>query len=195
MTRLALPLLGAALFVALLAPAVTHGKGATAGEIAGPGLDDPIDLNGTWNQLGRIAEAGGFYAAAFGREPNPLASEQPPGELGPRYTITYVMPGASGETNELVQDVYPYAKPSPVTYTAGGQPFFGTEETRAGWFVAAPSLRDNLVEAGLPPSAPPVSAEDPRGVGPAVVAAVVLGSVLAGCALAAVRLRRRPQTA
>jgi hypothetical protein len=195
MPRLAILVVAVAFSVALLAPATTQGKGATSGTIAGPGLQEPIVLNGTWNQLGRISEAGGFYAAVFGREPNPLRDTQPRGDLGPRYTITYVMPGQFGAPDELVQDVYPYATPLPVTFTAEGQSFFGNHESRGGWFVAGSPLKDYLVEAGLPLAAP-VHAEDARGTGPVTVgAAVALGTVLVGCALAALLIRRRPRIA
>ena len=50
---------------------------------------------------------------------------------GPRYTITYTMPGP--RTSELRQDVYPYAKPNPVTDTAPGQRYFGSQRTVGGW--------------------------------------------------------------
>jgi hypothetical protein len=195
MARLVILAVAAAFSVALLAPATTQGKGALSGEIAGPGLQEPIVMSGTWNQLGRISEAGGFYAAVFGRDPSPLLDTQPRGGLGPRYTITYVMPGPFGATGELVQDVYPYAKPLPVTFTAEGQSFFGNHESRGGWFVAAPALKDYLVEAGLPPAAPTL-ADESGGTKPiAVGAAVALGTVLAGCALAGVLVRRRPRIA
>ena len=178
---------------ALALSAAAHGKGASAAEIAGPGLDEPIVMNGTWNEIGRIAEAGGFYAAAFRQEPNPLLAEPPPGDLGPRYTITFFMPGPTGETDELVQDVYPYAKPGPVTFTAGGQRFFGDRETSEGWFVAAPVLESYLVGAGLPESAP--AADDSSFPWDVVVPLVAVAGALLVGAGAAVVFRRRPRIA
>ncbi len=78
---------------------------------------------------------------------------RPQGALGPRYVITYAMPGPSG-VDELRQDLYPYAEPSPVTYMAPGQSFFGTGKTVGGWYVASTTLKDDLVALGLPKTAP-----------------------------------------
>ena len=47
-------------------------------------------------QLMQIAEDAGFFPSVFVTTPNPMLSERPQGELGPRYTITYAMPGPSG---------------------------------------------------------------------------------------------------
>jgi hypothetical protein len=83
-----------------------------------------------------------------------MLDRRPAGTLGPKYTIAYTMPGPNNELDALTQDVYPYASPGPVTYVEPGQAFWTTERTRGGWFVAPSALRDLLVEAGLPESAP-----------------------------------------
>jgi hypothetical protein len=90
----------------------------------------------------------------FATTPNPMLSTRPAGELGPRYTITYTMPGPGGVTDELVQDLYPYAHPTPVTYLQPGQGYFGTEKTVGGWYVASTTLKDELVAVGLPQGPP-----------------------------------------
>ena len=82
-----------------------------------------------------------------------MQPKRPAGDLGPRYTITYTMPGPNGD-NELRQDVYPYAKPSPVTHTQAGQRYFGSQRTVGGWYVATSTLKDELVAVGLPASPP-----------------------------------------
>jgi hypothetical protein len=105
----------------------------------------------------QIAEDSGFFPAVFLTTPNPMLSERPDGELGPRYTIVYVMPGPSGVVDEIRQDVYPYATPSLVSYTKPGQPYFGTERTVGGWYVAGPTLKDDLVAVGLRATAPPAA--------------------------------------
>ena len=57
----------------------------------------------------------------------------------------------------VVQDVYPYAKPVPLTFMRSGQLFWGTHRTFGGWFRSSADLRQVLVRAGLPPKAPTAS--------------------------------------
>ncbi|HEX2345603.1 MAG TPA: hypothetical protein VHI12_03375 [Gaiellaceae bacterium] len=184
--------------VAALLPAVAFGKGASEATIVGPGLDDPITLAGEdqpgGEALMRIAESAGFFPAVFTQSPDPMLDERPTGTLGPEYTVTYVMPGPNNELDEIVQSFYPYASPSPVSYTKPGQLFWTTERTRGGWYVAFSDLKDSLVAVGLPQNAPtgPAPSDSPwKVVGPVLV--LVLVAALGG--LAAVLIRRRPQTA
>jgi hypothetical protein len=196
MKRLVFALLGVAAFFALGA-ASALAKGASEATITGPGLDGPIALAGEGRvggeRLMQIAEAAGFFPAVFAQTPDPMLDERPAGDLGPKYTIAYVMPGPNGE-NEIVQDVYPYAQPDPVTYTAPGQSFFGTERTRGGWFLALGYLKDDLVEAGLPPT-PPVAGDDDGVPWTTVGGLVAAAAALALGALGAYVLRRRPSSA
>jgi hypothetical protein len=180
-----------------LLPTMALGKGASQAEIIGPGLADPIFLAGEGQaggeRLMRIAEAAGFFAATFGQSPNPMLDRRPTGSLGPRYRITYVMPGPNNELDEIRQDLYPYAQPTPVSYTPPKQPFFGTEQTRGGWYVASTSfLKDALVQAGVPENAPTGgngSTFPWMVVGPLAA----LGGMLLLGAVAVVVIRRRPQ--
>jgi hypothetical protein len=98
-----------------------------------------------------FAEAAGFFPAAFGQQPNPMLPGRPKGDLGPRYTITYNVPGGGGESWTLKQDLYPYALPSAVTYMKAGQEIFDMT-TQGGWWADA-ALKDQLVALGLPKSA------------------------------------------
>ncbi|MGH3136385.1 MAG: hypothetical protein ACRDPV_07825 [Gaiellaceae bacterium] len=179
-------------------PGIALGKGASEATIVGPGMTGPITLAGEGqpggHTLEQIAGEAGFFPAVFVRSPDPMLDERPAGSLGPKYTVTYVMPGPNNEEDELVQDLYPYASPSPVTYVAPGQPFWTTEATRGGWFVAPATLRDSLVAAGLPPDAPTGTAPSDSSW---MVVAPVLVLVLVGAlgALAAILVRRGPQTA
>ncbi len=148
------------MLAATVLPSAAPGKGASEATIVGPGLEAPIALRGSGEpgsgaQLGEIAEASGFFAAVFPQTPDPMLARRPAGVLGPRYTITYTMPGPDNVADELVQHVYPYAQPHPVTYVQPGQRFWTTERTRGGWYVASySSLKDQLVAAGLPATAP-----------------------------------------
>lgn len=183
----------------VLVPAAAFGKGASEATIVGPGLSDPITLAGEGQPGGealmQIAEEAGFFPAVFTQSPDPMLDERPAGELGPRYTVTYVMPGPNDELDNLVQSFYPYASPSPVSYLEPGQRFWTTEQTRGGWFVATAGLKDQLVAAGLPESAPT------DGAAPSDSPWTVVGPVLVLVALAAVggiaflMTRRRPQAA
>ena len=81
---------------------------------------------------------------------------RPKGDLGPRYTIEYNVPGGDGMSWTLEQDLYPYALPYAITYTKAGQEIFDMT-TRGGWWTDA-SLKDQLVALGLPKTA--AAAED-----------------------------------
>ena len=101
----------------------------------------------------QLAEAAGFFPALFVTTPNPMHPARPAGELGPRYTIAYQLPGPDGQLDELRQDLYPYAKPDPVTYVRSGEPYWATEKTVGGWYVASSTLKEQLVALGLPQAA------------------------------------------
>jgi len=136
---------------ALALPTAAFAKGPDEATITGPGLDKAITITGA-EELGSpimaFAEATGFFPAAFGQEPNPMLPGRPKGDLGPRYTIEYNVPGGEGMSWTLKQDLYPYALPSAVTYMKDGQEIFDMT-TRGGWFTDA-SLKDQLVALGLP---------------------------------------------
>jgi hypothetical protein len=112
--------------------------------------------------------------------------------LGPKYTVAYVMPGPNGIRSTLKQDVYPYAKPDPLTYMQPGQRFFGDQRTRGGWFVAPVHLKQTMIGIGLPPTAPGGDDGFLPGFGTiAAFAAAALG--LLAIAWGVLRLRRRPR--
>jgi hypothetical protein len=197
MKRLAL--IPFAIVLSALLPTVALGKGASEAEIIGPGLAEPISLAGEGQaggeRLMQIAEAAGFFAATFGQSPDPMLDRKPTGNLGPRYRITYLMPGPNNELDEIQQDLYPYAQPTPVSYTPSGQPFFGTERTRGGWYVASTAfLKDALVQAGLPQEA---STERNGSTFPWMIVAAfgTLGGILLLGAGGFIVIRRRPQAA
>ena len=173
-------------------------KGASEATITGPGLGDGITLAGE-GQLGgerlmQLAEAAGFFPALFSTTPNPMRTARPAGELGPRYAIAYQLPGPDGQLAELRQDLYPYAKPDPVTYVKSGEPYWATEETVGGWYIASSTLKEQLVALGLP-RLPPTDdgASDVRW--PVLGAGALIVAALAGVALFLLRTRPRPATA
>jgi hypothetical protein len=183
---------------AVLLPSTALGKGASEATITGPGLSGPISLAGEGQaggeELMNIAVEGGFFAAVFTQIPDPMLDERPDGALGPKYVVEYVMPGPNSEEDTLLQDLYPYATPSPVTYVEPAQHFWTTEETRGGWFVATPTLKSLLVSAGLPETAPVDDAAPSDPPWAVLVPLLVLVALAALGVLAAVVTRRRPQT-
>jgi hypothetical protein len=128
------------------------------------------------------------------------------GDLGPRYLVTHrVLFGSGPEDDVLRQELYPYAKGGPVTYTPPGQELL-SDAARipivAGWYEASPEFLEFLVQHGLPATDPlaPVAdpaprnepAADPASGQPAAWMWVIIGTVgLAALSLAAPRIRRR----
>jgi hypothetical protein len=149
----------AAALLALALPALATAKGPVAASISGPGieggtLDIRGDGEGLGTALGTLANSGGFFAQMFGQTPDPTLATRPAGKLGVRYTVVYVVPGPNGSRSRVVQFLYPYAKPAPLTYMKPGQRFWGTERAHGGWFRASSALKKMLVRAGLPATAP-----------------------------------------
>lgn len=187
--------------LALALPATALGKGPSGAEMSGPGDGGGISFTGGGETggtpLGDLTQMGGFFALTFGQEPDPTLASRPAGDLGPKYTITYTVPGPNNELDKLQQDIYPYALGGPVTYMKPGQKFFGTEETRGGWFKAAPVLKDTLVQAGLPKLAPSGSSSDDSSFLSAELLSAMAAAVLllAGATVIFVRRRERPAAA
>jgi hypothetical protein len=127
-------------------------------------------------------------------------------DLGPRYLIVHRVLFVSGPENHLLrQELYPYAKGGPVTYTPPGQELLrGGARLRivAGWYEVSTEFLEFLVGQGLPsrnplaPAANPAPwtepAADAASGQPAAWVSVMLGTVgLAALSLAAPKIRRR----
>jgi hypothetical protein len=199
--------------LALLTPAAALGKGASEATIEGPGLDGAVAIpgdgeGGGGTALGRLVELSGFFPSVFEQTPNPMLDRRPDVTLGPRYVVHYVMPGPEGQESILVQHLYPYARPYPVSYTKPGQPFWGAtsqdaaarrdgQHTFGGWYMSTAELKQTLAAVGLPVQAP---AADDGGFWSSTpnVIGVIAGIAAALLALALVIRRtgkRRPQPA
>jgi hypothetical protein len=156
--------------VALALPGVALAKGPAKATLSGPGLEEPVQLGG-YGPLPRLLDLSGLTTAFGTTGLDLLLPTRPPGELGPRYTLTWELHGSA-----VRQEVYPYAKPRPVTYTPSA----------GGWFVSTAELRNVLVRLGLPAAAPAGSSR--KGSIPGIAA----GAFAAGMAgLVLVRRRRR----
>ena len=179
--------------LALGMPAAALAKGPSAASIDGPGTGGGIDVTGSLapgSPLIELSEGAGFFPAVFRQTPDPMRDSRPRGDLGPRYRITYTVPGPEGETFVLHQDVYPYATPSPVTYMEPGQKVYRIE-TRGGWFVARPQFKDTLVSAGLPKIAPSDASSGNRSFFSTGLLGALAATALLLAAAAAIVLRRR----
>jgi MYXO-CTERM domain-containing protein len=180
--------------LALALPGSALAKGASEATIQGPGLGKGLTLRGdgesNGTKLGNIAMQAGFFPAAFGQTPDPMIHGHVKAVLGPRYTITWVMPGPNNDVSRLRQDFYPYAKPYAVTYMKPGQTFFDGMKTHGGWYVS-PTLRQTLVAVGLPRTASTASAGR-DWTNPSLAA--IPGALLLLGAGAVVVLRRRQRS-
>jgi hypothetical protein len=184
----------------------TLAKGVDRVAISGPGLPRPIEVTPVDERTSATFSLLKFYAAIdnvlIPELPGDLAAAPPAGDLGPKYMLTWYLPGGGPNDNTVVQDLYPYATAAPVLYTPPQ-----ANVVRTGWHFSADPLRDVLISVGLPPSArqPPssVASQPPQPATPAgtdstglpvVVAATVAGIAVAalvgGAALIAARRRR-----
>jgi len=147
----------AATLVALVVPALAVAKGPASASISGPGLERALAIEGDGEgpgALGSLATASGFFAQMYVQTPDPTVARRPATRLGPRYVVVYLVPGPNDIQSHVVQYVYPYAKPTPVTYMKPGQRFWGARQAHGGWYRAGPALKRVLVRAGLPATAP-----------------------------------------
>jgi hypothetical protein len=143
--------------LALLAPGSAAAKGPSEAKITGPGLTSALTIKGigegdTSTDLGLLVADAGFFPQVFGQSPSPLLRSQP-ANLGPRYVVTYTVPG--GTISTLEQELYPFAAGAPVSYMRPGQKFWDTQSTVGGWYRGTGQLKAMLIKAGLPSSAPP----------------------------------------
>jgi hypothetical protein len=53
-------------------------------------------------------------------------------------------------SSDIVQYVFPYADPRPVTYMPPNQKYWGSKETAGAWFAAPVGFKQTLVRLGLP---------------------------------------------
>jgi hypothetical protein len=185
--------------VALALPATALAKGPSHAAIAGAGLTTIriSGAEGSATPFWRLVEEAGWFEAAWG--PSRLPQAPPQGELGPKYTITWKVPSS----NKLYQDVYPYAKPYPVTYMPSGQKIYDTP-VKGGWFQGGAKLKSALARVGLPTQAPQASAPAAHAPPPpsqpgsdvwtGAITAIAAGAVILALALLlGIRARRRPR--
>lgn len=112
----------AAVAAALVLPTAAAAKVPSSASITGPGLDPQLAIAGdgelgSGTPLGALVDLGGFMAQMYGQSPSATVKARPmPSVLGPRYRIAYVVPGPNAVRSRVVQLMYPFAKPVPLTY-------------------------------------------------------------------------------
>ena len=185
-------------------------KGPSQGVITGPGLARPISL--TWSDgptagpdLSTVVDQSGFFIGMWGGTRGRLA-HRPAGTLGPCYTITYTMTLGSGHSDQVVQYVFPYAEPRPITYMPAHQKYWKTYETEGAWFVpphefGGTLFRQTLIRLGLPENAPsgiqsPATGTDVgtgsvAGKNGSLAIPLSIAAAVVGVTLAAILTRRR----
>jgi hypothetical protein len=212
-------------FVAALVPTAAQAKGASAANISGGGPGGlpggPIGLKGdgepgSGTALANLAEAAGVFSLLFEDGPGGVIANPPPGDRGPRYTITWTFPNGAGGADKVRQSVWPYAAGGPLTFMAAGQPVLDTTTT-GGWYRAGDDLRQTLIALGLPrrqplatpattwpaPAAPAPAVDNPGGAAPepgpgplqVALGAGLLLVVAVGALMMARRRRSGPGTA
>jgi hypothetical protein len=185
---------------ALAVPAAALGKGPSEASISGPGVGGGGNLTITGccapgSPTMNLAEHAGFFPAVFARQPDPMLDARPKGNLGPKYSVTYIVPGPNNETWKIQQDVYPYATPAPVTYMKPGQTVFRIPGgTRGGWFQADSRLKKTLVSAGLP-ARPLASSSDGSSLSTNLFSIFAVALFLVVATAVFLRRRARPATA
>jgi hypothetical protein len=150
----------AVLLAALTLPSAAAAKGPSLARITGPGLSASLTIPNSGeggSDLGLLADLSGFFPQTFGASSAPIQREQPAvRQLGPRYTVTYSVPGLT--TSTLSQDLYPYAAGGVISYMEPGQAIWDMS-TQGGWYRTGSrsgELREMLVNAGLPKTPPAV---------------------------------------
>jgi hypothetical protein len=224
-----------AVTVAFATPALA--KGATQASITGPGLTRPVTISaqgasealpGDGDALSSLAEQTGLFMVLFGSgtgtpdEPSLLRTPPAAAALGPKYFVTYTVPGVTpgpGQANGQIRQVlYPRAAGGPVIYTSPGQHGFGQQLQATGWFRGTPQLTATLTRLGVPagasrPAAPgsaasvpaararaahatPAAAPEPAGtIAPARLIATIVSAAAIAIAATALWLRRRSRSA
>ena len=179
-------------------------KGPSQGIITGPGLAGPIRLREPGARpigadLARVVNLSGFFVGAWGDHDQHRLAQRPVGYLGPRYTITYSMGLSDRDSDKIVQYVYPFAEPVPITHMPPKQTYWDNYETVGAWYAARIGLRKTLIGLGLPA---PIAALRSAGTGTAtalvaphegsIPTGFLAASLAAVLAFAVIVMRRHP---
>lgn len=199
---LGLTLISLATVWLVAAPFAATAKGPSKAVVEGPGLTSPIRMRFPDSvELSSLIQHSGIWDQLFCHGCGRLEERNPAEQLGAAYRVTYTMlfPEGKRETSsDVVQYVYPFASPTPVTYVETGQPFWNTK-TGGGWFVAGPRLRGIMTDMiGVPVPGQQSATTDTEGETPSHALAFAGGAVVVAIVIVALALllrRRRAQPA
>lgn len=166
----------------LTAPA--QAAGAEAAFISGPGLERPIEIN--WRDHARLPSEAldlpiqtGAWFLTSADEVRPLSASPPTKDLGPQYTLTWIMAGPTGLTREersIRQDIYPDADGGPLVHTRPGQNIWAGA---VGWFSAPDRLRATLTALGVPVDSTSPSEQSLQAKSVIIALSLVIGACVA----------------
>lgn len=171
----------------LIAPSASA-KGPSQAVVSGPGIEHhivvrPPGASTIGADLAALIESSGIFPQLWCRACQDVTAKRPAGPLGPMYVVRYRMSSelTGGSASWVEQHVYPFAAPTPVTFLAPGQAYWG-RRTVGGWYMAAPRLERILVGIGVPKDGQSTPIPIDNGMGDVVTTPFWLsvGDILAG---------------
>lgn len=132
-------------------------KGPSSVTIFGPGFDPPLELMGEANfdLIFLLMEQSGLWYAS-GDLPTPM--DEPSGDLGPAYTLTWINsgpPGSPVEQRTYRQLLYPQADAGVLIYIPPQDSLNYRPPEAFGWYTAPDGMLETLAELGAPISQAP----------------------------------------
>jgi hypothetical protein len=189
--------LAGVLALAMLVMGPAWAKGPTGATIIGPGIAEPIELEGngepgSGTDFAAFVEAAGFWQVVMDVEGSAMSLNgeviaSPPSDLGTRYTVTWHMGDEAVAT-----DLYPNAAGGPVVHMAAQRLEFMEHDSPERWVAADPALLEMLDAYGVPfrpvtaPEAPVEAAEPVADPAPADPVSAVPWAIWLAVGLAAV---------
>ena len=127
-------------------------KGPVSATIAGPGLEQPLELVGQTDRelLVTFMEQSGLWHATGDL---PRAISKPTGGLGPRYVVTWVNGGPayrSRAERTIQQFIFLQAEQGVLIHTPAQKALENWGTSAVGWFAAPEGLKDSLATLGVP---------------------------------------------
>ncbi|MFL5909845.1 MAG: hypothetical protein ACJ768_04670 [Gaiellaceae bacterium] len=176
----------ASVLLLLFAPSASA-KGPSQAVISGPGIEHPIAVRAPGASaigldLAALIDSSGIFAQLWCRGCKDVTAKRPVARLGPMYVVRYRMSSelTDGRASWVEQRAYPFAEPTPVTFVAPGQSYWG-RRTVGGWYKATPRLERVLVGIAVPTDqSSPIPIDN--GVGDVVTTPfwVTVGGIAAG---------------